>query len=1470
MTKASASRIAARRARPAIAYVTLPHGRAFDRATPRRRETIRQFVERTGWERRGLPVICTEVVRGVARPVPRAKWHRRIRRRDQLAFVAMPRNFGGQGGGSKSIGALIAMIAVIAIATIVAGPAGFLSGTAIGAAIGKTGLAIVSAVIMAGGSALVSHFLSPKPGGQDKSEKDPLSVSFGGNQARPQQPITVQYGRLKFFPDYATSPWSSFSGKDQIFHGLYSLGVGEFEIEEIGFGTTPVWTSTGGTSPDFPSFQHEIVGPGEPVTLFPSNVAVSADVSGQELQDPNVYVGPFIINAAGTVGRRLSLDFIWPGGSHRTSNDGKKYPWPTAVRVQYRYVDGSGVPINPTWVTAADLNWNFYSKIAARKTVEIDLPTAGRVQVRACRTNALETENGTNAVVWAAARLYLQGSETRPKVTLMALRVVSDKSLSAYGSQQIYVIATRKIPVWTGSAWVKQATQNPVWAAVDLWHDTDYGGGQSRDKIDLAALAGHAAAATARGDTFNYRFTDQMTVLEGLEVILRPMLAQPVYVWDRLSLIRDADERETPKLLLTDFQIIRGSVQLEYTLADARAADGVIVEYVEEETWQRAEISSTGDLADLVHPARVQIPGVTNRRQAALCARYLAASTRYRRRLVTLEVEAEGKLLSRGSLVAVQTELPQSWGQAVRIDAVDVAARKLTMHAPMEWTGAASFYLLLRTAQGAPFGPVLVTQGASPEIAILDAAGLAFVQTQSGMLLADVLARSAASEAPTGLFSAGEPRHFEGLLTGLRNAGEGRFSLDLVIDAPEMYEIDDDDVPALPPPPPLAVPAVPGAITGINARLVQEGATLSLYAAWDPAPGAQTYTVQASLIPDEDADEISEADREWATIYPNGFEPTLQIVGLPNNDHLLRIRGTSGNGANGPWSTFTVTTPGLDLTPSGLGNLINFEDLASDAVEEILGQGVVVAEAGAISTGVKVTIAAGDTSAGAAAAYDVMVQGGAAGSPTEVGLRVEIHESAPGSGVYLGRVIVKSSQFYIADPALEFVPFAVVGGEVVLQGVARFANVVRSNAEDANGNPLWSLDPNGAGSFSGVLRGVTLEVGEIINLSPGAEIFKGQFPYAFQKFSSPTHFAGEVSASMEIGIDRIVPLNIGEDFATMFDETRIVGEPVRLTTVSANGVWIHPDGQIVEGSGDTPPASGGGTKRGLMHPEVWDRRFIHQPTFPKRNFYFANSRDTYVTVPPGCTKIQAKCWGGGGGCPRNYIQSTRFGGAGGYVAGTFDVEPGEVLLVRVGPGGSWAEARTSTLSGSNWFPYGSLRGYGEGGRCTNGLIHQASGGGLTMIARVAANGALTPLLIAGGGGSVLLGTSGTSGGPASSSTGGNVGTRAGQSVTGLGNNYGAGGGGAEGGSMGKGGTNFVHGDVSSSTSSAGSTSGVPANTSDSDYAAFVAAIGGSNARRPGYGYLSNGTVQGPLTGTNGSLQAGVGAGGLAVLNFLNT
>lgn len=95
------------------------------------------------------------------------------------------------------------------------------------------------------------------------------------NIARKNEPIPVQYGRFRQFPDLAATPWVEYIEDEQFLHQLFCLGQGEFDIEAINLGDIP--------AEEISELEFEITGPRDPVTLFETNIFTNPFLTSSEL-----------------------------------------------------------------------------------------------------------------------------------------------------------------------------------------------------------------------------------------------------------------------------------------------------------------------------------------------------------------------------------------------------------------------------------------------------------------------------------------------------------------------------------------------------------------------------------------------------------------------------------------------------------------------------------------------------------------------------------------------------------------------------------------------------------------------------------------------------------------------------------------------------------------------------------------------------------------------------------------------------------------------------------------------------------------------------------------------------------------------------------------------------------------------------------------------------------------------------------
>lgn len=235
-------------------------------AVLRRRRHVRALAPRGG-----QPVIA--LLNG--RPLMRAGWRYRLRDGDILIFVTLPRG-GGGGGGSNPLRVLLSLAVLVFAgwaAPALLGTLGLASSTALFGSF-TLGQATTLGIALAGSAAINALMPVRSPAGLP-SPSPTYTLSAQGNTARIDQAVPVQYGRLLAYPDFAAQPYIEFAGNEQYLYQLLCLGAGEYDIEDIRIEDTPISA--------FTEVEAEIVGPGEDVTLFPTAVITSVEVSGQEL-----------------------------------------------------------------------------------------------------------------------------------------------------------------------------------------------------------------------------------------------------------------------------------------------------------------------------------------------------------------------------------------------------------------------------------------------------------------------------------------------------------------------------------------------------------------------------------------------------------------------------------------------------------------------------------------------------------------------------------------------------------------------------------------------------------------------------------------------------------------------------------------------------------------------------------------------------------------------------------------------------------------------------------------------------------------------------------------------------------------------------------------------------------------------------------------------------------------------------------
>lgn len=868
-----------------VKHIVLP---GFERANVRaiEGETVQGLLERSEWKFM-LPTVCSFN----GRPLFRKEWATTtISASDNVAFISKPYGGGGSGKASQIFG-LLGVIALSALAP-------WAATSLFGLTSGTFGYFAVVSAITIGGGLLLSSFLSPKAATSTQEDVPQLySLSASGNIAAPLQPIPVQYGRLKSEPKYASIPWSEYIGDDMYLNLLLCRGAGKYQTEKIYIDDTILWDSVNGLSPSFTDVQFQFCDPGEPMTLFPSNVVSAVEVDGQEIS--MTPVGGFALNAAGTTANAAAFDIIFPGGLFSTSDDDNElHNAERHIICELRPINNVGTPTGD-WSIVVDEVFIMNTRVPKRISRKVSI-SPGRYEGRVYAGSNTSTDTKiSNAAQWAGFRAFLEGSNVFPSSSVLAIRIKATAQLSQNSAKRFGVLQTRILPVWNGTTWVEQPSRNAFWALYDCVTNQKYGLGKSPSKIDFQAIYTQALAADARGDKFDYIFQSQVVFQAAFDLILNSARSKTAWVGDILSITRD-EWKPIPQMLLTDQQTIRGSLQIDYIANDDTYSDCVVGQFLNEETWQPAQLQYPPNSDSFVglKPAIFTMDGIVGADHVFREIGFLYRQAFLRRIKVRLDTEHDGRLLRFGSCIKIQSNLPDKWGQSGEIFAYNSTTKILTLDRELKWTPSTTHYIEMRDKRARYFGPVACQAVVGqPKQVQLNAVDLAQVEADLSMTIGDALDRMDGAEPPAFSFGiAGNLSRNVIVLNGRPN--EDKVSLEMVVDSEAVHDDGSIPTPIVPTAPILQDPRVP-VVAFLTAKFRQGVAEPILDASWWPAAGAIYYKAQVSY----------DEGTSWFSL-PEISEPQLSAV---VSRAALRLRVSAVGALQGPWSVVDLEAPTIRI-----------------------------------------------------------------------------------------------------------------------------------------------------------------------------------------------------------------------------------------------------------------------------------------------------------------------------------------------------------------------------------------------------------------------------------------------------------------------------------------------------------------------------------------------------------------------------
>lgn len=537
---------------------------------------------------------------------------------------------------------------------------------------------------------------------QTPGEKKPTySFDDQKNSFRLGEPVPVQYGNLRSYPDLAAKTYTEFNSNDEFLYLLMCIGVGSFDIadEDIAIDDTPI--------ANFADVDFNLLPPGTEPELFPTTVETSPDVSGIELG--NDFSGPFTATALGFVANRIDFDLTFPAGL--TDNGGDES---VTVIGDVRRIDENGDPIGG-FINVFNEIITDNTTQPIRITFNYFVPSGeeGRYEARARREGETSILVGVNdRVDWTGLRAYsAAGHPDYGDRTLLEVKIRATSQLNADNIGIFNVTGTRKINVWNGATFDFVTSRSVVWAWYDLLTNGDYGAGlDPNTRVDIDTLFALSQQFDAAGFECNIRLENSMSAMDGLSQIAQAARCQVYQKAGQVWLVRD-EPNPIVTAFFTHANIVANSLTVTWEMPSELSANYFTVTYLDEETRQEEEVISAlfGTVLDISE--EVTLYGVTNRQKAWEEGMFFAAQDRFRRKVIEFETDIEGYLpdfldsisISHQSLVDFTNGFVQDYNAPI-----------LELSEPPDFKGKEFGFISLKGKDGRERGPFPCVPGDTP------------------------------------------------------------------------------------------------------------------------------------------------------------------------------------------------------------------------------------------------------------------------------------------------------------------------------------------------------------------------------------------------------------------------------------------------------------------------------------------------------------------------------------------------------------------------------------------------------------------------------------------------------------------------------------------------------------------------------------------------------------------------------------
>lgn len=562
--------------------------------------------------------------------------------------------------------------------------------------------AVVAAVVAVAAAILLRPSAPTQPGTVGHARGSSIyEPGIEGNRPRLGGVLPEVFGRHKIYPDYMGPIRRRFiDQRTQAIDVMFCIGVGYYYVPhaEIRIGGTPISQLPG-------AINYEVFRPNESVLSHEARrrwyvapeVGRTGGGSGIRLYHDE-WAGPFMACPPNEQITMVEWDIFAPQGIGELLPNGSIGSRSFDVEMQYRPAG-----TNEAWTavtrsqignTSDQLGWTYNAVLHSEMTPEV-------------RVRRIGAEPGDSKVLsrleWYGMKSEMRGRKSRyDYTTILSLTLVGTESIASQTDDKISCVVTRRLPVRrSGEEFPMQQTRD----IADAFRYIARSAGYDDDDIDLDEIDRLDRLWRARGDTFDYVQSQEETVKESLNRVLRAGMAQLTITRDgKLSAVRDGPRDSFEDVYSA--QNFASEMTMTASLPRPDDPNGVNVQYFDETSWKKEEIYCRlpGDAGDRAE--KLVLEGVTQADQAYQIGMRRRREIKYRRKEYTFTTELDALNSEFMDYCAIVSDIPGE-GQSMLITGRDTLPNGYRIHVsePLDWSAGGPHVVAWRSPTGRLVGP---------------------------------------------------------------------------------------------------------------------------------------------------------------------------------------------------------------------------------------------------------------------------------------------------------------------------------------------------------------------------------------------------------------------------------------------------------------------------------------------------------------------------------------------------------------------------------------------------------------------------------------------------------------------------------------------------------------------------------------------------------------------------------------------